>query len=258
MTMYPSVPHQATAVIKDDAYFNVHEDFAPYLDHSFQREVEEIFRHLLRTHGPIGRILDVGCASGRTSAFCKRLGVEELVGIEIDPRAASIARRHLDAVILGDAATVELPHPDEHFDMLWFTDVLEHLVDPWATLRRYLRWLRPGGRVLVVLPNFGHIDIINMIISGRLRYAEDGLMDSGHLRLFTQATGCDLLEGAGLRIERVDYRLDSDWQRHRQGPIPLIGNAGWLDLDPSVVPEALRQTLFVRKLHYVAVKQQIS
>ena len=252
------IPQQAAAVLKGDAYYNVDEDFSRYLGHSFQPEVEAIFRRLLCTHGPVRRILDVGCASGRTSAFCKSLGVEELVGIEIDPRAAAIARQHLDDVVLGDASTVELSYPDEHFDMIWFTDLLEHLVDPWAALRRFQRWLRPGGRVLVVLPNFGHLDIINMIVSGRLQYSERGLMDSGHLRIFNQVTGIELIEGAGLRIERVDYRLDSAWEEHREGPIPLVAGAGYLHLDPAVVPDALRQTLFVRKLHYLAVKQEIS
>jgi SAM-dependent methyltransferase len=246
---------QTPAVLKQDAYYNVGEGFRPYVEHSFQPEVEQVFRHAIATHGPVRRLLDVGCASGRTSLFTKRLGVKELVGIEIDPRGCEIAGQFFDRVIQGDVAQVPLDYPDGHFEMIFFTDILEHLADPWTTLQRYLRYLAPGGRVLVVLPNIAHIDVISSMLNGLLDYHETGIMDSGHLRIFTQNMAAAMLQRAGLEIEQLVYRLDGSWSTFKdQNSIPLPGGAGALVLDPKVVPEDLKRTYFVRKFHFLARK----
>lgn len=239
---------------KSDAYYNVGEDFSAFLEHSMQPEVEELFLK----HNPnrtIRRLLDVGCASGRTSVFTLRHGVEELVGIELDPRGAQIAAQHMSRVVQADASSVELDYPQGYFDALFFTDILEHLVDPWATLQRYTRWLRPGGEVLVVLPNAGHMAIFLNLMIGRHEYEESGLMDRGHLRFFVQNTAVQLITGAGLEVVDLSYRLDTDWNLYRDNTrIQTFGGAITIEVDPQRVPESLRKTWFARKLHFWARK----
>lgn len=238
---------------KSNAYYNVGEDFEKYLAHSMQPEVEEMF--LRHGGGAIRRLLDVGCASGRTSVFTLRHGVTELVGVELDPRGAEIARRHMTNVVQGDASIVELPYPEGHFDALFFTDILEHLVDPWQALRRTLRWLRPGGGVLVVLPNMGHLAVIQGLLAGQFEYKESGLLDSGHLRFFVQNSAAKLLQQAGLELVDLQYRLDPDWPLYQHSTkMALLGGAFTLEWDPERVPESLRKTWYVRKLHFWARK----
>jgi SAM-dependent methyltransferase len=238
---------------KSDAYYNVGEDFEKYLAHSMQPEVEEMF--LRHSGGAIQRLLDVGCASGRTSVFTLRHGVTELVGVELDPRGAQIARRHMTHVVQGDASSMELPYPESYFDALFFTDILEHLIDPWQALRRALHWLKPGGSVLVVLPNMGHLAVIQGLLAGQFKYEESGLLDSGHLRFFVQNSAVELLQRAGLEVVDLQYRLDPDWQLYQHNTkIPLIGGVFTLELDPKRVPESLRKTWFARKLHFWARK----
>ncbi|MFH1130931.1 MAG: methyltransferase domain-containing protein [Pseudomonadota bacterium] len=253
-TQHSQIPVQHEAVIKPDTYFNVGEQFDKYLAHSMQPEIDKIFRELVIKNGPVHRLLDVGCASGRTSVFTKSLGVKELVGVEIDERAVKIARNYMDCVIHADVNETELNYPDDYFDMIFFTDILEHLVDPWKVLQKITRYLCKGGFALISLPNIGHIEVIRRMLTVSLRYNERGLMDSGHLRIFTQNMATEMIQRAGLKIERMVYRMDkASWAKYKHtDTIPLLPNIGTLYVNPAVVPPALRRTYFVRKFHILA------
>jgi SAM-dependent methyltransferase len=106
---------------------------------------------LLRRTRP-GRLLDVGCGKGEPSRLLIRHGWH-VVGIDPSPDACKLARaRGIDAR-LGTLQTVELEA--EPFDAVLFHHSLEHVSDPLDDLRRAARLLRPGGTVLVSVPNFG-------------------------------------------------------------------------------------------------------
>ncbi len=95
------------------------------------------------------RILDLGCSSGALGAALKARQGAEVVGVELDSAYAADAARRLDRVIVGDLATIDLGAQElGTFDCLIAADVLEHLTDPWATLRRAVIQLaarRDGG-----------------------------------------------------------------------------------------------------------------
>src|SRR6185369_11832408 len=93
-----------------------------------------------------GRLLDVGCASGKYLRQVHTVGWQ-VAGIELDELAASKARQVTPNVIVGDPAKVELP--EGAFDVITAFHVVEHLPDPLGALRNLLRALAPGG-VLVV------------------------------------------------------------------------------------------------------------
>jgi len=44
--------------------------------------------------------------------------------------------------------------------MLLCPDILEHLVDPWRTLRQWSTYLKPGGRLLISIPNIREISVM--------------------------------------------------------------------------------------------------
>jgi methionine biosynthesis protein MetW len=157
------------------------------------------------------RVLDVGCATGYLAAELGRRGCR-VVGVEADAAAAEQARAHCELVVVGDVEDAGCR--DElaalaPFDAVLCGDVLEHLRDPWATLRS-LGAL--GGRVVLSVPNVGHWTARRALLRGRFPYAEHGLFDRTHLRFFTRAGARELAEGAGLRI--VDERFAS-------APVPL-------------------------------------
>ena len=89
------------------------------------------------------------------------------------------------------------------FDVVLAGDVLEHLVAPEPVLRRAARLLRPGGRVVVSLPNVAHVDVRLSLLQGRWNYRPWGLLDRTHLRFFTREGIEALVEQAGLVITEV-------------------------------------------------------
>lgn len=152
------------------------------------------------------RVLEVGCGEGRTGAFLKEEGIaREVVGIETVEEPAEAARARLDEVLLGDAETLELP-ANRRFDLLLFADVLEHLRDPWGTLRRYTAHLEPGGWVVSSTPNIAYWrTAFDLFVRGRWRYQDSGIMDRTHLRFFTVETAIELHRQAELVIESVGH-----------------------------------------------------
>ena len=108
-----------------------------------------VARHLDR-----GRVLDVGCGLG---LFLSALDPErfDVCGLEpmAAPHAAAAARLGHDRVVHGDLDAA--PWADGTFDAITMWDVLEHTSDPRAALGTIHRLLRPGGVLLLTVPNFG-------------------------------------------------------------------------------------------------------
>lgn len=152
----------------------------------------------------IERLLDVGCADGTTGQNARqRKKIREVVGIEFHPPAAQAARQQLDMVLQGDIESIDLPFPANHFDCILCADVLEHLKDPWAVLRKLHPLLRPDGILIASIPNFRHLHPLLKIIFNRFEYMESGILDKTHLRIFTLHTIRRLFEAEGFRITAI-------------------------------------------------------
>lgn len=110
-------------------------------------------RAVERLAGGRGRVLDVGCGRGFLLEAFRRRGWE-VQGTELDERSAAHARDVLGLPV--ETGPVEAwPWPDGHFDAIAIWHVLEHLADPAAMLARLRRLLRPGGVLMVGVPDFG-------------------------------------------------------------------------------------------------------
>src|SRR5690242_14624430 len=117
--------------------------------------LEEANLGVLRRVGRGERILDVGCGRGKLGESMRAR--DNLVhGIEIDADAAAVAKGRLDFVQQGDVCDtkrLEEPIASGGYDSIVFADVLEHLVDPLSILKAAKRLMKPGGRVIVSVPN---------------------------------------------------------------------------------------------------------
>ena len=153
----------------------------------------------------IPRILDIGCGDGATGAYLKRVGkAYEVHGVELVPSAARRAQVVLDSVIVGDIEKTTLPYPYGSFDCIIATEVLEHLFDPWQTIRQLTLYLRPGGYIIASVPNVRHIRVLwDLVIRGRWEYSDFGTLDRTHLRFFTLSSFVGLFTQAGLAVETV-------------------------------------------------------
>ena len=158
-------------------------------------------------------VLDVGCATGTLGAAIKARQPATVAGIEFDPEMAAVARQRLDAVAVGDLnrwADIAPQLGERMFDCVICGDVLEHLVDPWSTLRCLASLLSDDGYVVVSLPNVGHFDTLwNVFIRRRWPNRDRGIHDVTHLRWFARKDIASLMEGAGLRVVSLTriYRI---------------------------------------------------
>ena len=159
-------------------------------------------------------VLDLGCATGEVGAALKRRipGVR-VTGVELDPAMAALAADRLDRVVaadLEDAGAIARDLAGERFDGVVAGDILEHLVDPWRTLRILATILGPDAVVVASLPNVGFWDTWwNVLVRRRWPYRARGIHDATHLRFFARRNLEPLFAQAGYRVERIDrsYRL---------------------------------------------------
>lgn len=154
------------------------------------------------------RILDIGCGEGILGARLLRKGLEEVVGVEVDPSVAKRAEKNLSRVICGDIEDIDLPFEDGYFDCIVLADVLEHLKDPLSVLIKIRDLLKDSGLLVISIPNVRHYGVINMLVEGRWRYEECGILDRRHLRFFTFKEIEELLRGAGFEIVGKTANMD--------------------------------------------------
>jgi O-antigen biosynthesis protein len=147
------------------------------------------------------KVLEVGPASGYMTKALNERGCR-VTGIELDPAAAKIGAQFCERMIVGDIERLDLPalFGEEKFDVVLFSDVLEHLIDPVAVLASVKAILTPGGYVCASIPNVTHGSIRLALLAGRFRYMEQGLLDRTHLRFFNRGGVAELFAAAGYAV----------------------------------------------------------
>jgi 2-polyprenyl-3-methyl-5-hydroxy-6-metoxy-1,4-benzoquinol methylase len=158
-------------------------------------------------------VIDVGCASGALGRALKaaRPGIQ-VRGIEPVAEQADRARRVLDDVHVA-GADEPLPSHWPAPDCVIFADVLEHLVDPWQTVRRFRSIIPRGGTILASIPNVANQSVLRGLLRHRWDYASHGILDRTHLRFFTRETALEMFEQAQFSIRRVGRVMEGLGQK---------------------------------------------
>jgi SAM-dependent methyltransferase len=155
---------------------------------------------------PCARVLEIGCGTGATLAHLKSLGLAGwAAGVERAPAAAALAAPRLEAFWAEDVERWTPPIEAGSLDLVLCLDVLEHLAEPWAAVRRLTPLLRPGGALIASLPNLRHYKVsLPLLLRGEFRYdAAGGILDATHLRFFVESTARELVESGGLAVDAV-------------------------------------------------------
>jgi O-antigen biosynthesis protein len=177
---------------REDAYFSsLRKDLLPFF------------------HGTDKKVLEVGCAKGTTLRELKRLKIAtEIVGVEMNKKAAKIAEQILNKTFIGNIEEISLPYK-KYFDYIILADILEHLVNPWVTLDKCSNYLKDDGFLIASIPNFRNLEVfIEIFLKGDLEYQKAGLLDKGHLRFFTQKSIEKTFLGSGFKIVDIIPNLD--------------------------------------------------
>jgi len=158
----------------------------------------------------VRNVLDVGCAMGGYGKTLKNLRPEVIItGIELNPLMAEQASPHYNELIVRPLEEI---HLDKKFDLVNCGDVMEHLQDPWAMLKRLHALLYPDGYLVLSVPNIGHWTIVRRLMKGEFEYVPLGLLCIGHLRWFTESSLLQTLSETGFAPD--------EFQRQQLPPTP--------------------------------------
>lgn len=156
---------------------------------------------LLSAVEPGERVLDLGCGAGRFVAALRDAGAEP-VGVELAEAALERARG------VAPGADLRLVEPDgslplEHasVDLVWCSEVLEHVADTAHLLLEARRVLRPGGRLLVTVPYHGRVKAAAIALA-RFDAHFDPL--GQHLRFYTRRSLARALHATGFADVRIE------------------------------------------------------
>ena len=114
-------------------------------------------------------VLDIGCSSGAFGEQLRaQLKLKHLVGLEPNAIAAAGAGRIYDSVVTG-------LFPDDQdqlpvgilYDIIFFNDVLEHMINPGGALEAARNLLTSRGVVVASIPNIRHISVLGPLLVRR-------------------------------------------------------------------------------------------
>jgi 2-polyprenyl-3-methyl-5-hydroxy-6-metoxy-1,4-benzoquinol methylase len=163
-----------------------------YLDDSAVEAASEKLEWIARLAAPGGTLLDVGANYGHFLAHAQ----ERFRAIGIEPSAAVVAwgREHLGVELQQGSIEVEHAEYLGAFDAITMFDVIEHLPDPRAAIRRCRDYLKPNGKLFITTPDSGAP--VARVLGRHWHYVD--LLE--HISLFSAANLTRLLGECGFHL----------------------------------------------------------
>jgi len=193
------------------------------------------------------RVLEIGCGPGSITKMLAQQGRCQVTAIELDSSAIEKAAPYCETIMQADLNSPKWPNLLDDlppFDVVIAADVLEHLYDPWSTLKRMAALIGPTGYLVISLPHVGHAAVASCLINSDFEYRDWGLLDRTHIRFFGLRNMEKLFAQADLKIIEVKYVI--------KPPDETEFATSWSKLS-TTVQEALKNNNHA-KIYQVVVK----
>ena len=158
----------------------------------------------------LNSIIEIGSGSGALAKAIKhRSPHTNYIGVELDSEYATLSSRYCDLVLTDNIETpsAELNKYIQSTSAIVFSDVLEHLYNPWETLKFLRSEISNECSIYASIPNIQHWSIIFGLISGNFNYSDSGLLDRTHIRFFTKKTIISMFNDCGFEVKSISPRI---------------------------------------------------
>jgi 2-polyprenyl-3-methyl-5-hydroxy-6-metoxy-1,4-benzoquinol methylase len=155
-------------------------------------------------------IIEIGSGSGALANAIKHRSPDtQYIGVEIVNEYATLSKRYCDKVLINNIEQPILEQINllQNASAIVFSDVLEHLYNPWHTLQSLRTHIPNDCSIYASIPNIQHWSVIFGLISGNFIYTDSGLLDRTHLRFFTKSTIISLFTQSGFEVSSISPRI---------------------------------------------------
>lgn len=218
-------PSKISAYYESKEYYSHQENKSGFIPKIYEAVKKVNLQHkvsLALGDLPVGHLLDIGCGVGDFLIQAKQAGWT-VQGIEPSQQARTIAsqRSNLHPLMPSEAHTLA----DTSFDVITLWHVLEHIDDLHAQISDFVRLLKPGGRLVLALPNFKSFD-------AHYYGAKWAAWDvPRHLNHFCQESLLDILTPSGFQLKKVEklrwdaYYISFLSEKYLHHRLPLLRGA---------------------------------
>ena len=170
-----------------------------------RRLIDRFYGHIREIVAPRepASTLDAGCGEGETLARLPGLLSGRVTAVDLSPEAVQFTSRRFPAVDVRRESVMDLPFPDDSFELVLCLEVLEHLADPRAAVSELARV--SSREVVVSVPHEPWFRAGSLL---RGRYLRNLGNHPEHVNHWNRATLRDLLEE---RFERVEISSSFPW-----------------------------------------------
>jgi methionine biosynthesis protein MetW len=178
-----------------------------------------------------GTVLDIGCFDGSIAEKIQRQGGKRVIGTDRLKKALELAAARGIQVILADVDDTTIQFCDNYFDCVVMGEILDYVFDPDAVIEDVRRVMKPGGKLIITVPNLASIRNRIRLLFGFPPYALAVSPQHGYWRYFTFGTLSELLSSHSFKILKMEanvfafpiYELPGlhrffsgdKWERHR-------------------------------------------
>jgi 2-polyprenyl-3-methyl-5-hydroxy-6-metoxy-1,4-benzoquinol methylase len=216
-------------------------------DYGIDPSSETAAANVIRMVGQKKRVLEIGCGPGSITKILARQRQCRVTGLDYDLDAIKRVAPYCEGIVQADLNSADWPRlldDAEQFDVLVAADVLEHLYDPWRTLREMISLIKPDGYLVISLPHVAYAGVVSCLIDADFEYRDRGLLDRTHIRWFGLKNIETLFAQANLKIVEAKYVF--------KAPERTEFKASWAKLSRTT-QEALRSNVHA-EVYQVVVK----